>query len=245
MVKRLTGALYATWALTVMMLGAALTSLPIWPFAVLPRGRRERFAIWGARFFGWWCTYVVLLSRVNAVGLENLPKKGGYLVVCNHRSWADVGLLIYLTASQGISKKEVAYLPFFGLNGWLSGAIFFDRTKRADRVRVPKEAVFLMKSGANLHIFPEGTRTRDGHLNPKVHLTVLRLAYDEGIPVLPAVVWGTEDAVPVSGFAVWPAQRMGLEVGPPLPREGHADGEAYARAVWDEVVALATKRGVA
>jgi 1-acyl-sn-glycerol-3-phosphate acyltransferase len=244
LVTRVTGSAYAFFGLSVVLLGAALASALIWPFALLPRGRRERLAIHGARFFAWMCLVPAIFARLETRGLENLPAKRGYLVVCNHRSWVDVGLLIYYTLSQGISKKEVSYIPFFGLNGRLSGALFFDRSKPEDRAKVVEDALFLMRSGANLHVFPEGTRTRDGRLREKVHLRLVQESFTAGIDVVPACVWGTDDAVPATGFRVWPFQRVGLELARPLDRAGFGDAESYARATWDEVRRMAAAHGV-
>ncbi|MFZ5475764.1 MAG: lysophospholipid acyltransferase family protein [Myxococcota bacterium] len=241
--KRLAGHIYAVVGLLLVIVFAALSSIPITPFAVLPRGRRERYAIWGARWFAWMCLVPILWARMEVVGRENLPKKSGFLVVSNHRSWCDVAMLILWTASQGISKKEVAWIPFFGLNGYLSGAIFFDRERRTERGKVPGETLKLLGGGANVHLFPEGTRSRDGRMRQKVHLMLARLCWENGFDVVPACTWGTENALPVGRFLAFPGQQMGLEIGAPLDRAAFADGDAYAEATWAKVKAMAAARG--
>jgi 1-acyl-sn-glycerol-3-phosphate acyltransferase len=177
------------------------------------------------------------------LGRENLPKHRGYLVICNHRSWEDVGLLILHTHSQGIAKKEVAYIPFFGFTGWVSGVIFFDRKKKEARQRVVTEAMAMMRSGANLHVFPEGTRTRTGRLAEKVHLRLVSACWEHGIDVVPAAVWDTENAVRAEGVHALPFQRFGLEIAAPLDRAAFSDGEAFAAASWARVVQLARAHG--
>jgi len=225
------------------VLWAALASAMIYPFAVLPRGKRERLAIWPARLFGWLCVYVTCLARVTLVGVENLPRKPGYLVVSNHRSWADVGLLILHTRSLGISKKEIAYIPFFGLAGYLAGVIFFDRRSKISRGRVIEDALNLLHAGANLHVFPEGTRTRDGCVREKVFLRLLSSCHQSGIAVVPACVWGTERAVPAAGIALHLRQEVGLEIGAPLDPSAYTSGAEYARDTWARVVSMARSRG--
>lgn len=236
----------AFWAyfglLTIIVWGALVTPL-ILPFAVIPRGRRERFAVKGAQLFGWLCTYVTCMGRTTILGLEHLPKRRGYLVISNHRSWEDVGMLIHYTASQGISKKEVAYIPFFGLTGWVSGVIFFDRSKKDSRQRVVTEAMAMMKAGANLHVFPEGTRTRTGKLADKVYLRLVQACWENGIDVVPAAVWNTEKAVRAEGAHALPFQRFGLQIAPPLDRAAYPDAERYAEACWGRVVAMARAHG--
>ncbi len=236
----------AFWAIMgmfqVILWGAVVTPL-ILPFAVIPRGRRERYTIHGARLFGWLCTYVTCMGRPTILGREKLPKQGGYLVICNHRSWEDVALLMLYTHSQGIAKKELAYLPFFGLTGWVSGVIYFDRSNKESRQRVVTEAMSMLASGANLHVFPEGTRTRTGRIADKVHLRLVQACFEHGIEVVPACVWGTERAVRAAGVHALPFQRFGLELADPLDRASFSDATAYAEASWARVVEMARAHG--
>lgn len=241
--KRWVGTLGAAFVLTFVIFFAFLSSFGILPFALLPRGRRERWANPAARLFAWASLHFALFARIDARGLHNLPRKGGYLIICNHRSWTDVALLICLTGSLGISKREIVFVPFFGLNGYLAGAIFFDRRSKASRARVVDDALFLLRSGRGLHVFPEGTRTRDGRLNPKVHLRMVQAAFDAGIPVVPVCVWGTERSAPAAGVQALPFQSVGIEVEPPMDRAGYPDAESYAAACWERVRSLAAARG--
>ncbi len=241
--RRVFGFLFAVIGILVTIVYAMLSTIPILPWVVLPRGRRERYAIRGAQWFAWMVLRPLLFARVEKVGLETLPPKGGYLVISNHRSWIDVPLLMLYTASEGISKKEVMYIPFFGPNGYLSGAIFFDRKKKLDRARVVDEALLLLRGGANLHVFPEGTRTRDGRLGNKIYLRLVQTCWENGIDVVPACVWGTEAVIPASGVYAMPLQPVGIEVEPPLDRAAFPDGEAYAEASWARVVEMARRHG--
>ncbi len=242
-VKRLFGALWAVGGMLVVLVFAATSSIPIYPFAFLPRGKRERYTIWGARYFAWGCLHPVLFIRDQIIGRENLPQEGGYLVVSNHRSWLDVALLILHTRSQGVSKKEVAWIPFFGLNGWLSGAIFFDRRSKDGRGRVVSDTLQLLAGGANVHVFPEGTRTRDGRLSSKAHLRLVQAAAQADRVVVPCCTWGTERGVPASGIYAMPFQSMGLQIGEPMRRAPEEASEAFAERVWAQVTTMARARG--
>jgi 1-acyl-sn-glycerol-3-phosphate acyltransferase len=108
---------------------------------------------------------------------------------------------------------------------------------------VVDEALRLMRGGANLHLFPEGTRTRDGLLREKVYLRLVEACFDAGFDVVPACVWGTDRAIPAEGILVWPGQSVGIEVEAPLERWRFASGEEYARASWARVVGMANRRG--
>ncbi len=241
--KRAFGFVYSVLGMLVVLGFAATSSIPILPFAVLPRGRRERYTIQGARYFAWGCLRPVLWIRDEVRGLDNLPREGGYLIVSNHRSWLDVALLILHTKSQGVSKREVAWIPFFGVNGWLSGAIFFDRRNKSGRARVVSDTLLLLRGGANVHVFPEGTRTRDGRLSQKVHLRLVQSVAEAGHPVIPACTWGTEGGVPAATVYAMPGQRMGLEVGTPMRLAAGESAEDFANRVWAEVGRMAREHG--
>lgn len=241
--KRTFGAVWALAGVVVTVVWAALSSLLIVPFVLVPRGRREKYAIRGAQWWAWMVLRPTVFARITRLGLENLPASDGYLVVCNHRSWIDVALLQLYTKSQGVSKREVAWIPFFGPNGYLSGAIFFDRSSRMARGRVVSDAQRLLRGAANLHVFPEGTRTRDGHLREKVALRLVETASEMGAPIVPACVWDTEKVVPAQGIYAMPFQSVGIEVGLPMPRLPEESPEDHARRVWTEVRRMAAARG--
>jgi 1-acyl-sn-glycerol-3-phosphate acyltransferase len=247
-VSRFLSRLYVIYAVPTMLLWAALVSIPILPFVVLPRGRRERYAIHGAQLFGWLCVRLTMFARDRVEGAHHLPVRPdgpGYLIASNHRSWLDPAMLLLHARAQGIAKKELLWVPFFGPNGYVSGGIFFDRKNPIDRAKVVPEAVMLMRSGGNLQLFPEGTRTRDGRLREKVHLRLLAAAWEAGIDVVPTCCWGTERGAPANTIAALPGQEMGVEFGPPLDRAAFADGDSYARATWEAVRDLCAKHGVA
>ncbi len=241
--RRAFGFLFAIGGMCVTIVFALIVSIPIVPWIVLPRGRRERYAVRGAQLFAWLVLRPLLWLRIERLGLEKLPKANGFLVLSNHRSWIDVPILMLFTRSNGVSKREVKYIPFFGLNGYLSGAIFFDRRSPIGRGRVVTDALRLLRGGANLHVFPEGTRTKDGRLNRRVFLRLAEAAWANGIDVVPACLWGTEDVVPATGVYAMPGCSVGIEVETPLDRTAFPDGDAYAKATWAKVAEIAARRG--
>lgn len=237
------GRIYAAWAGFWALLFALVGTLLLLPLLLIPRGRRERYASPVARAYGWLCTRVVLLQSPQILGQENLPSQRGYLVICNHRSWLDVAMLVYATDSVGVSKKDIFYIPFLGQGAWIVGAIFFDRRDRNSRGKVVSEALDMMAKGANIHLFPEGTRTRDGRLLPKVHLRLIEAAWERGIPVVPACTWDTEKALPAGKLWAWPGGTPGLQIAPLLRPEQFPDAHSFARTAWERVVEMARVHG--
>lgn len=228
--------LIALWASS--MAAAVFGTLGVLPFVVVPRGRRERYAIVAA---GWWCDLVVrgfLLARPVVTGTVDLSRSGGRgaMFVSNHRSWIDPLLMVRWTHSQGLSKALIRYIPFVGFFAYLTGAVFFDRGNPKDRKRAREEMMWLLQQGARCHMFPEGTRSRDGNVRDKVHLVLPRDCWEARIPVVPCAVWGTERVLPVVFPSAFPFQACRFDIGEPMYPEDYPDADAFAKACWEEVL---------
>jgi len=131
--------------------------------------------------------------RVRVRGLEHLGS-GPYMFTPNHQSNFDiVALLGYLPGNNRFAaKKEMFAEPVLGTVLRTMGMIPIDRDN-------PLEAIQLLNQLTIDHfstiIFPEGTRSRDGHLLPfkkgpfvaAIHL---------GVPVVPVVCKGTQQVMP-------------------------------------------------
>ena len=217
-------------------------TLFVLPFAVLPRGRRERFTRFGARLWFFGVVYGIVLARPRVHGRVDLAAGQGALFVCNHRSFLDPPLLGAFTGSVGLSKRLIALFPFIGLYGWLAGLVFVSRKSAAERRRARAEAVWLLSSGHRLFVFPEGTRSRDGHLRERVHLVLLKDAFELGVPVVPCAVWDTEHAIPPGGLFARPLQEVHLHIGQALEPANFTDAEVFTRAVWSAVASALPTR---
>jgi 1-acyl-sn-glycerol-3-phosphate acyltransferase len=212
--------------------GLAIGLVAVLPFAVIPRGRRERFARPGAQAWAWLVSRVFLLARPTVTGAA--PVAGLY--VCNHRSWLDPLLLLAHTGAGGLSKREIYWIPAVGVFGHLAGSVFFDRKDPGARARARQDVVRLLRGGASVQLYPEGTRTRDGRLADKVHLALVRDAWEDGLPVVPCAVFGSERTLPTTLLGAVPGQRCRLHVGEALRPADFADADAFAAAAWAAVV---------
>ncbi|MCE5266856.1 MAG: 1-acyl-sn-glycerol-3-phosphate acyltransferase [Planctomycetaceae bacterium] len=140
----------------------------------------------------------VFAYRVRFTGRENIPKRGGVLVVSNHQSHFDpplVGLGCPRRMNYVARKTLFRFPPFRWLIASLD-AIPLDRDGFG--LAGIKESLRRLKRGEMVLIFPEGTRSRNGELG------VLRpgfttLAVRSGAAILPVAVDGA--------FAAWPRTR--------------------------------------
>jgi 1-acyl-sn-glycerol-3-phosphate acyltransferase len=155
-----------------------------------------------------------LLFRYRAIGPEHIPKHGGVLVAANHASFLDIPLL-----GCGISRR-VAFLgrqdlfPVPGLRwlvqwlGWIP-----IRQDRLDREGFGK-AIRLIKEGKVVAIYPEGTRSPNGALQPG-RPGIGILVAETGCPVVPAYIDGTYEALP-TGAAWIRLHRVTVTFGEPI-----------------------------
>ena len=137
-----------------------------------------------------------LVFRYRALGLENLPREGGYVLAAGHVSnldpWA-LGLALWPRRFLRFMAK--AELFWFPLSLVLAGAGGFKvRRGRADREAL-QTAVQLARDGYVIAMFPEGTRRRKGvrkRFEAHGHTGAARIALEAGVPLLPAGIKGTD-----------------------------------------------------
>ena len=103
--------------------------------------------------------------KIAAHGLENLPKKDGYIMFPNHQGLYDM-LAILNVIPRPLSvvfKKEVAKVPFIKQVASCMGAYALDRSDVRQGMEVIINISKDVKNGKNFVIFPEGTRSKDGN----------------------------------------------------------------------------------
>ena len=141
------------------------------------------------------------LFRMKFYGFENIPKEGGLLLCCNHRTYFDpVALAI------GCNKRVIHYMAkeelFHGLFGKLIKAIgAFPVNRQHAGADTMNTAYQLLKDGEILGMFPEGTRSKDGKLL-KFKAGAVMIAAKENVPILPAAVWFGEKLRPFCKVSV-------------------------------------------
>jgi 1-acyl-sn-glycerol-3-phosphate acyltransferase len=234
------GAVFGVWVfLGAVVSGLVFGTLGVLPCVVLPRHLRARTAIYAAAAWARFVVHGLLWCRLTRTGEVALGPDEGALVLCNHRSWLDPLLLLAYTRANGLSKREILWLPVIGLYGWIAGTVFFDRRDKRARQQARDDVMYLVKHGARVQVFPEGTRSRDGRIGQRVYLNLAMDCWHAGIPVIPCAVRHTERAVPVRRWGAFPRSAVSLDVLPALRPADYPSARAYAHAAWTAVVAQA------
>ena len=142
----------------------------------------------------WLLTRIVawLLFRFHVLG--SVPKSGGLLIAANHASYFDIPLL-----GCGIPRRvwylgrSDLFMPGFkGILQWLGWIPL--RLGRLDR-KAFDQAVRLINAGKVVVIFPEGSRSLDGHLR-EAKAGLGMIVAQTGCPVVPAYLKGTFEVLP-------------------------------------------------
>ncbi|MBI4614741.1 MAG: 1-acyl-sn-glycerol-3-phosphate acyltransferase [Planctomycetes bacterium] len=217
--------LLAVWCFT------AAFILPAATFLVLTLGQLSlRLGASVARIWG--RTVVRLLGiRFEIEGAERLAGRAPRILVFNHSSTLDLPVVSALCpdGALAIGKTELRWVPFIGLAWWALGHAFLDRGN-PERARASIESIGrrLTRSSRTAMIAPEGTRSPDGRLQP-FKMGAFHLARVSGAPIVPMLIEGAADCLPLGEWRVRPG-RVRVRVLEPVPTAGWIEEDLRDRA---------------
>jgi 1-acyl-sn-glycerol-3-phosphate acyltransferase len=168
----------------------------------------------------WAATSIWLLEkicnlRVEYRGIENIPN-GGYIIAAKHQSFLETfSFLKYSPDFAIIMKKQLMYIPMFGLYLVVGKQIGIDRERGRSAIsQLIEQAGAVLRAGRQVYIYPEGTRRPPGAA-PMYKHGVAALYRKTGAPCLPVALntglfWGRR------GFRRRPGTAV-IEYLPPIP----------------------------
>ena len=156
-----------------------------------------------------WSLLNVFLSgtRLTIKGKEKINTNLTHIVMSNHQSLFDVWALIGKIPLQirWIVKSEIRKIPIFGYTLERMGHIYVDRKNRTAAYISLETASIKIKNGTSVIIFPEGTRSNDGHLL-KFRMGGIIMALKSGVPILPVTINGSRFVLPKNTLALLPGK---------------------------------------
>lgn len=160
------------------------------------------------------------LMKTRVVGAANIPHNRATLVVANHSSHLDVGVIKHALGDYGGQLVSLGAKDYFFSNRWkrayfgqLTNVAPIDR--HAGMRKSLQEVGDYIASGRVVLIFPEGTRSPDGEMReflPGVGQMVLEHAID----ILPVHVQGAHEAFPKGANLPRLGSELLVRIGPPL-----------------------------
>lgn len=143
--------------------------------------------------------------KIQLEGLENLPSESAVLVG-NHQGVFEILGFIACLPRQPVfvAKQEAFKVPIFGQALTALGHIPVDRKDNEKAIAsIQAGAKRLKASGDQVVFYPEGTRTRDGHLQP-FKKGAFVFAIESQLPLVPFVVEGSFQSLPPKHKVVIP-----------------------------------------
>jgi len=184
--------------------------------------------IWYEIAAGLLAVFCKIFFRLRLFGRENIPKKGAFILAANHQSYLDPVLC------GATLHRQMYYLARESLfsNWFFAGLISSVNTlplKQAEGdLTTVRKVIELLKAGKGVCLFPEGTRTNDGRIEPfKSGLGLLCRRGNAAI--IPAVIDGA--------FECWPRHKRMFSFGSAWVQIGRPITAAQVKEMGDEKLA--------
>jgi len=175
-------------------------------------------------FKNWFRLIFMLYFKIKAEGLEKLPN-GPFIIAPNHQSFFD-GLFVTIFIKNKVMKQTYFYAKkkhlgnkFLNFIANKNNVIVVDINNDL-KMSLQKMAAVL-KSGKNMIIFPEGTRSVNGELGD-YKKTFAILSSELNIPIIPVAIGGAYKALPKGSLIPRPFKKICVRFLEPINPEGHS-----------------------
>ena len=181
--------------------------------------------------------FLNLYFRLKGEGAENIPQSP-FIIAPNHQSYID-GLFVVSFLRYKILKDTYFYTKIKHVKRWWIRAIA-DRNNvivmdiNRDLKTSLQKLAEVLKSGKNVIIFPEGTRTRTGQIGT-FKKTFAILSRELNVPVVPVSIKGAFEAMPRGSKIPRPWKRINVKFHPPIYPAAH-DYDTLSDTVYRQLV---------
>jgi 1-acyl-sn-glycerol-3-phosphate acyltransferase len=174
--------------------------------------------------------------RVEVTGLENVPVGRACIFMSNHVSNLDppVELPMLPGRSSVLLKKELMNIPILGRAMRMAQFVPVERgSKREEAKASVAAAAEVLRSGLNILVYPEGTRSRDGRL-AAFKKGPFYLAKETAAPIVPIAISGTETMMHKGSVGITPGVAR-MQVLPVIESAEFETREDLLRAVREAI----------
>jgi 1-acyl-sn-glycerol-3-phosphate acyltransferase len=171
----------------------------------------------------WWSKTALWFCRVRLTvqGIENIKPGTIQIFAANHSSHFDIFVLSALLPVRfgWVAKNELFKIPFLGWHMKLQGYVSIDRKHRDKAIESLNYAAEQIRNGKRIAMFPEGTRTREGELQP-FKKGLFHLCVRTGVPIVPIIINGTYKVLKPESLIIHPGD-VCVNIGEELHTEGY------------------------
>jgi 1-acyl-sn-glycerol-3-phosphate acyltransferase len=159
--------------------------------------------------------------RVYTEGIDQIESATAYVYIPNHMSFFDIfSLLAYLPVDfKFILKEELMRVPILNWGMRKAGYISISRSSPARARKTLKGAIDMIKKGTSLVIFAEGTRSKDGTLQP-LKRGAFQLAMASGAPIVPVAIKGSNEVMAKGSYKIKKGA-IRITVAKPIPTKNY------------------------
>jgi len=172
-------------------------------------------------------------ARVTYHDPESALQRSECLFIANHISNVDIWALgnVLPLRTRFVVKQELFRIPVLGWAMRAAGFISINRGNRAEAIRSLNRAAETIRGGHPVILFPEGTRSRSGRLQP-FKKGAFHLALRAGVPIIPVAIRGTFEIMPPGSLRVQPGPvEVFFEPAIELPADGSVRADDLRQAV--------------
>jgi 1-acyl-sn-glycerol-3-phosphate acyltransferase len=189
-----------------------------------------------------WARMILATSgvRVQVEGTEHVNPAEAAVYAANHLSALDIPVLYSCLPTQFriMAKRELFSIPFMGWHLTRSGQIPIDQGNARTSLRSLNRASDSLRKGMPLAIFPEGGRSPSGQMRDFMG-GAFYMAIKAQAPVIPIVIVGTYELLPMNSFHLRPGKAQ-MIICEPIPTKGMAPRQmdelsARVRKIMSEV----------
>lgn len=188
---------YVIWMIVIWVISLcwALFVITLRPF--LPESRVPMLRDW-MKIWSRMCLKMAF-SPVEVRGLENMVE-GPAIVLSNHQSTMDIMLIAGFIPLDFLffAKKELFYIPLTGNTMKILEYVPVDRKSPKKAARSIMQGIREVKKGKSVLIFPEGSRNVNPRELKPLKAGTLVIARHSKVPVIPAVIYGTNQILPIN-----------------------------------------------
>ena len=166
-----------------------------------------------------WAKWILWLCsvKIKVTGIENVDGNIPRVYISNHVSYFDIFALVagLPTDFKFVLKEELRRIPLFGLALSRAHHISLDRKSPRKALKSINEAAEKIRNGVSVVIFPEGTRSEDGLVQPFKRGS-FRLAFQSGCELVPVAIINSRNIVPKGSWRINKGT-ITINIGKPIP----------------------------